>query len=71
MRTKICENPNQLIPTAEAADYVGLSEAWFRCGRYTSNPDLPTHYQIGRKILYKREDLDAWLEKHRVVQKAA
>ena len=65
------QKEHQFFSTYEAAEYVGMSESYFRCGRYTGLTALPTHYKIGRKIYYKRQDLDIWLSQFRVEQRAA
>lgn len=55
--------------TAEAAQYLSLSEAYLRelrmdgarRGRMTPPPFVRLS---SRKVLYRRADLDAWLERH-------
>lgn len=54
----------------ETAEYIGMSRAFlsqdrmngFRKGRTPG----PHYVRIGRTIRYLKEDLDAWLEQHRV-----
>lgn len=69
------ETPNNLTPkralsTDEAAHYIGLSGVFLKQARM-SGPrakrlDAPQHTKLGcRKIVYLREDLDAWLDAHR------
>jgi predicted DNA-binding transcriptional regulator AlpA len=57
------------LSTAEAARYVGLSISLLRQGRMAANKetaDVPRHVKItDRKIVYYREDLDAWLDSKR------
>ena len=62
---------SRMLPTADAAKYCGVSEAYFRCGRSTGLTLLPAHYKVGRRILYSTKDLDTWLEQFRVEQRAA
>jgi len=59
------------LSTREAAEYVGVSERYFLNGRSTKKVLLPAYYKIGRKIYYRVEDLDLWLEQFRVEQRAA
>ena len=51
----------------EAAAYIGMSEAYLRLDRSqgaTGNRTPgPPYIKRGRRIIYLREDLDAWLEK--------
>ncbi len=61
----------QQFSTAEAACYTGMSEAYYRCGRYSGLTSQPAYYKIGRKIFYLREDLDLWLSQFKVPQQAA
>ncbi len=49
-----------LLTRAEAADYLGVRKqtlgAWATTNRYA----LP-YIRVGRKAMYRRADLDAWL----------
>ena len=61
---------NRMLKTAEAARYIGMSVAFLRLSRckgaYGNSTPGPSYYKIGRSVRYKIEDLDAWLQKHRV-----
>jgi len=50
----------------EAAEYLGMSEAYLRhdrcCGATGNRTPGPNFIKKGRRIIYLREDLDAWLE---------
>ena len=52
--------------TAQAAEYIGMSTSYLRKARMQARDDLdaPPHTRIagGRKIVYLRENLDAWLD---------
>lgn len=54
----------------EAAAYTGLSRSSLRQGRMDGIRDNrlppPPYVRLGRKIIYLRDDLDAWLERYRV-----
>jgi hypothetical protein len=58
------------LSTLQAAEYLGVAEISLRQGRcdgYRQGRMQPPPYcRIGRKILYLRDDLDKWLESHRV-----
>lgn len=56
------QNDN-LTPRAAAA-YVGLAPATLAKIRCVSN-DGPPFMRLGRKIVYARADLDAWLDARR------
>ena len=45
-----------------AAQYLGVSEAWLRKAR--QDKAGPPYVRIGRSIIYRKDDLDAFLEKH-------
>ena len=47
--------------TKDAADYLGLT----RPALYSRIREMP-HYRFERMLLFKRSDLDAWVESHRV-----
>jgi hypothetical protein len=55
-----------LLCRKAAAHYLGMAPqtlaAWACTGRYS----LP-HYKIGRRVFYKRTDLDVFIEQNRVV----
>ena len=53
--------------TADAAIYLGVSQSHLRHSRLQPpSANGPRYTRIGRKILYLREDLDAWLNKEPV-----
>lgn len=52
---------NCKLTTRDAAEYVGLAEATLVTDRCTRRLGIP-YLRLGRKILYRQHDLDAWLE---------
>jgi predicted DNA-binding transcriptional regulator AlpA len=59
----------KLFTLAEAAVYLAVSESFLRkdCseGPRMNRTPGPDYIKIGDMIRYTREDLDAWIEKHR------
>ena len=56
----------QWLCTKEVAAYTGLSESFFEKRRAKGGPkDGPAWYRLGRKIRYKKQDVDLWLEARR------
>ena len=57
------------LSEAEAAEYIGMSRSFLRQarmdGKRTNRTPGPRFSKIGRKIIYLKDDLDAWLEGHR------
>lgn len=57
------------MSSADAAEYLGLSESTLRQsrmdGRRENRIPPPPFVKVGKKILYLRDDLDTWLESHR------
>jgi predicted DNA-binding transcriptional regulator AlpA len=53
--------PNRVLSRREAAARVGLSPAGF--DRARRRGDLPQPIRIGRRVLWRPEDLDAALER--------
>ena len=51
---------NDLMTTTEAAEYVGLSPRTLE--RYRVTGEGPKFLKVGRRVLYRRSDLDGWLE---------
>ena len=57
------------MPTPEAATYCGSTPGTFKSWRCQGKS--PAFYRgAGRRVLYKRSDLDAWLETCRVVSRS-
>ena len=58
----------------DAAEYLGISVSVLRNGRRRRFMDgetegrliPPPHIKAGKKVLYMKDDLDKWLENHRV-----
>ncbi len=48
----------------DAAAYVGLSRAYLRQARMYGRG--PAFVRIGRAVVYRRDDLEAFLSQHRV-----
>jgi len=69
------EKPKHTLTEVEAAEYLNVSRSVLRQGRMDGprqgRMPVPPHVQLGRKILYRKIDLDAYLEQHLVVQGAA
>ena len=51
------------LNTNEAADYCRSSVSTFEKLRLTGGG--PVYSKIGRRVVYRVEDLDAWLDTHR------
>ncbi len=51
---------NRWMRTREAAEYLGLT----RSAPYGRIADIP-HHKVDRLLLFKRDDLDDWVERHR------
>ena len=54
-------NGSEFLTTKQVAEMTGLSVAFFEVGRSTSSPDQPPFHRVGRRVLYRRADVDAWL----------
>jgi hypothetical protein len=59
-----------MIDEQTAADFLGISKATLVCGRSNGQRDrympLPPYYKLGRRILYKKSELENWIEQFRV-----
>ena len=56
------------LTSIEAAEYIGMSEAWLRQSRMAGKTDAPPFLKIGNKtVRYLIADLDGWLEARRKV----
>ena len=55
---------DRLLSNKQAADYLGIKPNTLTIWRTTKRFVIP-YIQIGRKVHYKKSDLDIFLEKHR------
>lgn len=51
----------ELFDTDECAEYIRLSPATLRYWRHLGDKG-PKSFSIGRKVFYRWEDVDAWLD---------
>lgn len=54
---------HRYLTKAQAQTYTGLSERTLDYAR--ERGELP-FFRVGKRVLFKRSEIDAWLEKHRV-----
>lgn len=57
------QNAQRMLRTNEAAEYCGSSPSTFEKLRLTGGG--PIYSKIGRRVVYRVEDLDAWLAANR------
>jgi excisionase family DNA binding protein len=50
----------QVVAASEAAQLLGLSESTLAKLRLNGNG--PAYCKLGRRVVYRRQDLEAWLE---------
>jgi excisionase family DNA binding protein len=50
---------NRYISTEVAAEYCGVSPRWLEKLRVVGGG--PRYAKVGRRVLYRRQDLDAWI----------
>lgn len=61
--SKILAFPQYLTPQ-QAADYLGMSKSFLDKARV--HGDGPPYFKIGNRVRYRRDELDAWMEAHRM-----
>lgn len=52
------------LQTAAAAEFLDLSDAYLRLLR--ARGEGPPYCRLGRRVVYRRADLDAWASRFRV-----
>lgn len=52
---------DRMMPTREAAEYLGLAESTLVTWRSTRRVEIP-YVKLGRRVLYRQRDLDVWLD---------
>lgn len=50
------------LSTEAAADICGVPASTLRYWRSTRNPDAPASFMIGRRVFYRRSDIEAWVQ---------
>lgn len=55
---------SELWTTKQAADYLGTTVKSLTTQRYLGRLKDLKHYRIGHKVMYKKVDLDNWIEAH-------
>ena len=62
---------SHVLTDPEAAQYIGMSISFLRQSRMDgirhNRIPGPNYIKIGRSVRYVKDDLDAWLNEHRVV----
>ncbi len=58
------ENSDLLLTEGEWADFVNRSKSWARALRYQGRS--PAYVKVGGAAMYRREDIAAWMNEHRV-----
>ena len=53
------------LNTDDAANYLGLQAETLRSTSKRRSLNLPTPYNFGKKLFWRRSELDAWLEQQR------
>lgn len=60
-----------ILTEKDAAMYIGMSRSFLsqdRINGYRANRTPgPTYIKLGRSVRYHKQDLDDWLNKHRIV----
>ena len=54
---------SSLLDAQKAADWTGLSTSTLAKFRVSGNG--PTYAKLGRRVVYRIDDLEAWVEAHR------
>lgn len=58
------QTPSVTLREPDAASYIGISRAYLRQARMHGRG--PSFVRIGRAVVYRRDDLDAFLTAHRI-----
>jgi predicted DNA-binding transcriptional regulator AlpA len=53
----------EYLDTATVARRYGLSTSWLNRLRVTGGG--PVHYKLGRRVLYRPDDVEDWITRHR------
>ena len=53
----------EYLSTAEAAEFIGLAVGTLELWR--SRGEGPAHVRLGRRVVYRKADVEAWLDANR------
>lgn len=62
---RLLEGQKEILTSDEAAEYLGIAKQTL--DRLAMNKDLPYYKPSGKARYFKRSELDAWIEKSRVM----
>lgn len=51
----------EYMTTAQVAAMTGLSKSYFEVARHHGSEDQPPYMRVGRRIVYKRSEVEGWL----------
>lgn len=54
--------PEEYLTTKQVAELTGLSVSYFQVARSMSSEDQPPYSRHGRRIVYRRSDVDRWMQ---------
>ena len=57
--------PEEFLTTKQVAELTGLSISFFEVGRSMGATDHPPYHRVGRRVLYRRSDVERWLAERR------
>ena len=57
---------NEILNTNQAADYLSITKSTLY--KHTAEREIP-HYKNGKKLYFKRVELEEWLTRHRITTK--
>lgn len=52
----------EYLSTKEVADLTGLSTSFFEVARSVGAEDQPPYTRVGRRVIYKRSEVETWME---------
>lgn len=58
----------KFLDRKQAAEYIGMSDFWLE--KHCNDEQGPRSFRYGRKIWYRREDLDQWIKQRRSLETA-
>lgn len=59
---ELLPSQDEYLNTKQTAAYTGLSVGFFEMGRSRGAQDQPPYHRVGRRIVYKRSEVDEWMD---------
>ncbi|WP_370234212.1 MULTISPECIES: helix-turn-helix transcriptional regulator [Henriciella] len=62
LEQRLDPRPEEYLTTKQVAELTGLSISYFQVARSMGSEDQPPYSRHGRRVVYRRSDVDRWMQ---------